>query len=365
MRQELIEYPLVDDSGGLNDILEHIEDARLLALDTEFLRERTYYPELCVLQIATDKIIVAIDCLAPVDLDPLFKSLLAPEKIWLLHSARQDLEVLFYRADALPEQLIDTQIAAALIGLPMQIGLQGLLEETLQVSIGKQHTRSDWSHRPLPEALQRYALDDVRYLHPACRQLKEQLESLGRATWFDEECARQLGIPVEPEVQTIFERTRGTGSLKGQHRAAALALVAWREEKARARNRPRRWILADDKLSRIAAALPQSLADLSRVPDLPARFVARSGDSLLDAIDNAEPVDDIPEPAPPDRAVVKLLQSEIRSLAETIGIQPELLATRRDIATVAAGRLPETLSSGWRGLILGEILEKVSSGRAF
>ena len=364
MSQEPIEYPLVDNSAALNVLIENIADASLLALDTEFIRERTYYPELCLLQIATGEVIAAIDCLAPINLDPLFETILAKEKSWLFHSARQDLEVVFNRTGKLPARLIDTQIAASLVGLPVQVGLQALLENTLEVEIGKQHTRADWKRRPLPEAFLNYALDDVRYLIPALRQLNDQLETLGRASWFDEECARHLALPIEPDVATIFERAKGTGKLRGKHRAAALALIAWREERARAANKPRRWILADDQLVKLAATLPETLADLKSVQDLPPRLVSRSGSHLLDAIRDAEPVDEIQKYAAPDKTVVRSLQSEIKARAEALGIQPELLATRRDISEVAAGQLPEGLSTGWRGSILADLLEQFSRGQA-
>jgi ribonuclease D len=357
MPQEPIQYPLIDDSRTLRDLCERIAGEDLVALDTEFVRERTYYPELCVLQIATPTSIAAVDCLAAIDLDPLLDTLHSPGKSWLLHSARQDLEVLFQRTGRLPDRLIDTQIAAALIGLPLQIGLQGLLEKTLGVTIGKEHTRADWSKRPLPEPLVRYALDDVRYLIPAWRELETELESRGRADWFHEDCARQLAIPIEPELSTLLERTRGAGGLRGKRRAAAIALLDWRERRAKTKNRPRRWILADEQLVRIAEALPGSQADLERIESLPPKLVASSGAFLLTAIREAEPAPAAIERAAPDKAVVKSIQAAIRARAAALDIQPELLATRRDIAMAAAGQLSEPLSSGWRRSIIEEILK--------
>jgi ribonuclease D len=360
MNQAPKEYAFVDDTNALNDLINDLADAGLLALDTEFIRERTYYPELCILQIATTEVIAAVDCLAPMDLDPLFDVLLGRDKQWLLHSARQDLEVLYNRKGRLPESLLDTQIAASLIGMPLQIGLQGLLEETLNVEIGKQHTRANWKRRPLPDAFLDYALDDVRFLIPALDELETRLDEHGRTSWFEEECARQLSLPIEPDVQTIFERTKGAGRLRGEHRAAALALVAWREDRARTQDKPRRWILADDELVRLAAALPQTQADLERVEGLPARLVARAGSLLLAAIRDREPAETIPESPVPNKAVVQSLQSDVKSLAGKLGIAPELLATRRDIAMLAAGRVPEGLSTGWRRSVLGDLLDQIS-----
>ncbi|HUF74264.1 MAG TPA: HRDC domain-containing protein [Gammaproteobacteria bacterium] len=363
MRQEPIEYPLIDDSRALRELCERIADVDLVALDTEFVRERTYYPELCVLQIATATSIAAVDCLAAIDLDPLLATLHSPDKSWLLHSARQDLEVLFNRAGKLPARLIDTQIAAALIGLPLQTGLQGLLEKTLGVTIGKEHTRADWSRRPLPGPLVRYALDDVRYLIPAWLELATELESRGRAAWFEEDCARQLAIPIEADLSTLLERTRGAGTLSGKRRAAAIALLDWRERRAKAKNRPRRWILADDQLVRIAQTLPGSPADLERIENLPPKLIASSGALLLTAIREAEPALDATDRPVPDKAVVKSIQAAVRARAEELDIQPELLATRREIAMAASGQLSESLSSGWRRSILDEILKPLVSGQ--
>jgi ribonuclease D len=364
MNQAPKEHAFVDNSNALNELIDDLSNARLLALDTEFIRERTYFPELCVLQIATTEVIAAVDCLAPIDLDPLFNLLLAGDKQWLLHSARQDLEVLYNRKGRLPERLLDTQIAASLIGMPLQIGLQGLLEETLDVEIGKQHTRANWKRRPLPAAFLDYALDDVRFLIPTLDELMTRLDKLDRASWFEEECARQLSLPIEPDVQTIFERTKGTGRLRGEHRAAALALVAWREDRARTQDKPRRWILADDELVRLATALPQTQADLERVEGLPPRLVARRAPALLAAMRDRVPAEEIPEPPVPDKTVVQSLQSDVKSLAGKLGIAPELLATRRDIAMLATGRIPAALSTGWRRSVLDDLLEPISRDRA-
>ncbi|MGD8341431.1 MAG: HRDC domain-containing protein, partial [Gammaproteobacteria bacterium] len=316
--------------------------------------------ELCVLQVATDEVVAAIDCLAPCDLDPLFDLLLAEDKVWVLHSARQDLEVLYYRNQRLPNQLIDTQIAAGLTGMPAQIGLQNLLAEVLEVDIGKQHTRANWSRRPLTDALKQYALDDVRYLLAAWHALEQELDELGRLAWFHEDCARQLALPIEPDTASLYDKIKGAGSLRGKRRATASALVEWREERAKTSNRPRRWILADDQLVRIATTLPRSTAELEAIPNLPPRLVARSGSQLLEAIEGAEEIADAPQRAAPDRGLVKALQEKVRSRARELGIQPELLATRRDIARIAAEQTPDALPAGWRRAVLAELLESIS-----
>lgn len=357
MSRHPIEYPLVDDPRTLADVIQRVSGAGLVAIDTEFVRERTYYPELCVLQLATNDMIAAIDCLAPTDLGPLMEALTAEDRPWLLHSARQDLEVLFYLSGKLPTRLIDTQIAAGLTGFPLQIGLKDLLEETIGVTIGKQHTRADWSRRPMPDAMVQYALDDVRHLLSLWHWLELRLEAMSRKAWFDEECERQLSLPIEPDLLSLAERTKGIGGLRGEQRSAAFALVAWREARAQKRNRPRRWILADDEIVRIARSRPETMSDLKRIDGLPSRLVSRSGQEILSAIRDAAPVDDVPDRDAPDRDAVRSLQKEVRARAEAVGIPPELLATRRDISLAAQGLPPKIMTTGWRRALLAELIE--------
>jgi ribonuclease D len=282
----------------------------------------------------------------------------------VLHSARQDLEVLYQRCGRLPAVLVDTQVGAALLGYPLQIGLQRLLQDLLGISLGKEHTRTDWSRRPLPEAALQYAVDDVRYLLPAWRAIEQRLDDAGRSAWFVEDCDRALHLPIQPDAAAILERTRGAGGLRGRQRDAAIALVDWRENRARERNKPRRWILADDQLVRIAAALPGSVAELEQLSELPARLVSRSGKALVTVVAEAEPVPDAQTPPPPDKAVVKALQQDVRAAAEAIGVQPELLATRREIGLAAAGHPPPAFTSGWRSALLGDLARRVSPGQS-
>jgi ribonuclease D len=318
-----------------------------------------------VLQVASGDVAFAVDCLAPIDLAPLLEILFADDAVWVLHSARQDLEVLATRTGKLPGKLIDTQIAAALTGSPLQIGLQAMLLESLNVAIGKEHTRADWSQRPLPDAVLQYALDDVRYLLDAWRALEERLRSAGRLGWFEEDCERTLRLPIQPDPAAIFERTGGAGKLQGKRRAAAFALIVWREARAEQRDRPRRWILADDLLVQLATALPQTLAELEQIRGLPPKLIAGSGTALLTAIQDAEPMPDLVQARPPpDKMLVKRLQALVRERAESLGVPPELLATRKDIAQVAAGQTGDSFMRGWRGEVLAGLFAGLSGDSA-
>jgi len=165
----------IDNSEALARLVAELEHVSIAAVDTEFVREKTYYPQLCLIQVGTGEQVACIDTLANLDLSPLYARLFDPSFTWLLHSARQDLEVIFQLAGRMPPRVIDTQIAAALTGYPPQVGLEGLLKRTLDVELGESFARTDWSRRPLPEAPLRYALDDVRYLLAAWERVDAEL----------------------------------------------------------------------------------------------------------------------------------------------------------------------------------------------
>ncbi|HZF27481.1 MAG TPA: HRDC domain-containing protein [Gammaproteobacteria bacterium] len=349
----------VDTVGAVDTLVAAIGAAPLLAIDTEFIREKTYYPQLCLIQIATDEVTACVDCLAPLDLTPLFTRLFDPRSTWVLHSARQDLEVIWQRTQRLPPRLIDTQVAAALAGFPPQVGLEGLLARTLAIELGESYARTDWSRRPLPDAAFRYALDDVRYLLPAWRHVEAQLGALGRLSWLEEDSRRLLAEPPVAEPLAIWIRLKGVYGLPARGQCAALALVRWREAAAQRADRPRRWLLADETLLALAANPPSTQAELGRF--LPAKFAARFGSELLAALAaRSDPeiealVHEHGSPQAPDKARLKALQENVRQRAAALGIEPEILATRRDLAALELGAPPEHLRNGWRALALQDV----------
>jgi ribonuclease D len=358
----------VDESSQLQRLVAALEATSLAAIDTEFVREKTYFPQLCLIQVATPELVACVDCLAPLDLTPLYAELFRPGFTWLLHSARQDLEVVQQRTGRMPPQLIDTQVAAALMGYPAQVGLEGLLKRELSVELGESFARTDWSRRPLPEAALRYAFDDVRYLLAAWQKLDAELTRLGRSDWVGEDCARVLAERVAPDTTSVWSRLKGVHGLPFAAQCAALALVRWREAAAQRSDRPRRWLLADEVLVAIAAALPNDLEALARFA--PPKFVTRNGAAVLaaiaardDAALQAEVRANAAQPAP-DKGVVKALQEQVRQRAAILGIEPEILATRRDLIAVALGSPPPHLRAGWRSVELAPLLAPTLKRRA-
>jgi ribonuclease D len=350
----------VDSDETLAELMSGLAEQPLIALDTEFVRESTYYPKLCLVQIATDKVIACVDCLATIDLERLFATLLEKRRTWILHSARQDLEVLWLKTRARAPRLIDTQLAAALCGFTPQIGLQDLLLETLGVELSKGYARTDWTRRPLPEAALRYAFDDVRFLLALWRELEQRLTSLDRLEWLVEDCEAALEEPLTPDPLVLWGRLGGVHGLSRNQQCAALALVRWREQTAQRLDRPRRWIMQDAALLNAAKADPQDLDALSAVRDVPPRLVERRGSAVLEALrQGRDPglralVDAWPTPEVPDKALTSRLQERVRARATELGIASEVLATRRDIVELAnqgsAGR------TAWRAGELAALL---------
>src|SRR5690606_16133698 len=204
---------LIDSDAALRELVAELGRTELVALDTEFIRERTYYPQLCLVQVATDRVTACVDCLADLDLAPFFAALARPGATWVLHSGRQDLEGVRQYANVLPARLIDTQIASALIGHAAQIGLREALSTALGVDIGKDHTRAAWGARPLPEGPLRYALDAVRHLLPLWRALEAKLRAAERLDWLAEDCARLVEEAARDDVLPIWLRLKGVQGL--------------------------------------------------------------------------------------------------------------------------------------------------------
>jgi ribonuclease D len=352
----------VADAQALASVATTIASQPLIAIDTEFVREETYYPELCLIQVAADGLVACVDCMARLDLDPLLDALLRPDCTWVLHSARQDLEVLFNLRQALPMRVIDTQVAASLLGFSPQLGLQGLLAELFDVRIEKGQTRTDWSRRPLSAAALAYAFDDVRYLLRAWGALRERLISLERLEWLEEDCAHLVTEPPVAESTTLFQRLRGAAALTVHGQCAAFALIEWREQRAREVDRPRRWILGDDQVLRISRALPQDIAALARVPDLPRQLVSRRGQELVKVIAESDSpaarakVESLLADPGRDTRRVAAVRAAVAECARRLGLDATVLATRRDIAALAAGTELESALPGWRARALATVL---------
>jgi len=350
-------YQFIDNpdaaAGALHDHLH-------LGVDTEFMRERTYFAQLCLVQIATPDEIYCVDPLVDTTQEKFWRELLAHD--WVVHSARQDIEVVYQSAKAMPASIFDTQIAAGLLGYPAQMGYAGLVSELFDVDMAKSHTRADWSKRPLREAYLQYAAEDVEYLLPAWEILGERLDAKGRLEWALED-SRLLLDPALYEIspEQALERLKGARNLRGRKRAAAARLAAWREAEAIKRDRPRQWIVRDNVLLDIAFKLPTSETELAAIDNLPPKVVTRVGKELLDAI-SASASDDngYRPPGPPDeaqKALLKKMQARVAACATELGIAAETLASKRELsAIIISGSQDSKVFAGWRAGLIGNEL---------
>ncbi len=341
-------------------------DASALALDTEFVRERTYYPKLCLIQAGAAGDIALVDALAIADGGALASLLADPARPKLLHAARQDIEALLPVTGVPLAPVFDTQQAAALLGFPAQVGYAELVRQLLGVELAKGHARTDWARRPLSAAQLAYAADDVRYLPALAEALEARLVAAGRRGWLDEESAALNDIALyRVEPAEAWRRLKGLERLDAPAFAAARGLAEWRERRAMSRDLPRGWVMTDATICELAMTRPATREALARVTVVPPRTAARAVDELLAAI--AAPQGEVAgrgagepgKPGPEQLRLQKALQARLASLAAELGIQPEVLATRRELAALARGERDVPAMSGWRREVVGERLVAV------
>jgi ribonuclease D len=339
-----------------------------LALDTEFLREDTYYPKLCLIQVGDGRDEACIDPLAmrPEALAPLWAISRDPAVLKLFHAASQDLEIFVRLSEAATAPLADTQIAASLLGLGDQMGYAALVKLRLGIELDKSLTRTDWSRRPLRPAELDYAAADVRHLATIWPSLLDELRAAGRQEWFDEDCAR-LADPARyrPLPEDAWQRLKGLARLAPEAQAVAAALAIWRERIAQARDRPRKWILDDEPLYRIAERRPRSVGELAALAVLPPKTLERHGEALVAVIAEAggTPGTVLVEEllSEVEKARIKRLQAELLTLAKALNVSVTVLAPRADLEALArhGGEASAQVLRGWRREVAGERLLKV------
>ena len=355
---------LVTTPEQLEAAVFRLQGARRLAIDTEFMRERTYSPQLCLVQVASDADCWLVDPLSGLDLAPLLATLAQRDRPKILHAARQDLEVLLNAGGTVPGPVFDTQVAAAMLGLPPQVGYAELVARRLGHSIDKGQTRTDWSRRPLSDAQLAYAADDVHHLLELHADLVAALEAKGRTSWHAEDCAA-LGEPrlYRTDPADAWRRLKGLGRLRPAEQAVARALAGWREERAIASDKPRGWIVTDEALYALATLLPENLEQLEQVRSLPPAVVRKRGEELLalirDAVESARGLPHTPPQRPTAEQTrrIGLLQQRVRDIATALEMSAEVLATRRDVEGMVLGDPGQSpLLRGWRGDVVGRAL---------
>jgi ribonuclease D len=365
-------FEYIDNSQSLADLLARLDNAEWITLDTEFIREKTYYPRLCLIQIASAEVLACIDPLQISDLQPFLDWLNDPKRLKVLHAAWQDMEIFYHLGGKVPAPLFDTQIAAAVLGMGDQLGYARLVEGLLGVSLDKSQSRTDWSRRPLSKAQLEYAIDDVRHLRDVYLRLRGQLEQQGRLKWLDkpfQKLADSTTYAVDP--QTSWERVKGLQILKPQHLAVLRELAAWREQRALQKDIPRRWLLSDEILLDMARMQPDSPAALRHIRGLSDDQIERGAAEWLACITRGKAVPKSEWPQRPQRrkldadmsVVADLLTALLNQVANENGISAQMIATRQQIEKMLEeGRT--TLSDDWRGALVNDLFGQVLSGKA-
>lgn len=355
---------LITDSAALAEFCGRQKGAEFITVDTEFMRERTYWPILCLVQVAGPEEAVAVDALAPgIDLAPLLALMNDTATLKVFHAARQDLEIFFHLSGAVPEPLFDTQIAAMVCGFGDSVSYETLVHKLAGAALDKASRFTDWSHRPLTERQISYALGDVIHLRTVYERMLQRLGKNGRASWFTEEMAALADATLyRTEPAEAWHRFRLRGRADSRFLAVLRALAGWREAAAQQRDLPRGRILRDEALIEIASHAPRSVEQLARTRGL-AKGIAegRLGKEILDAV--AEGVaDKDPPPAVPQKAqnppglgpLIELLRVLLKQRCEDFEVAQKLVASADDLEAIAADDQAEVPAlSGWRREVFG------------
>jgi ribonuclease D len=363
---------LVTDTDTLAALVARLRAEPYVTVDTEFMRERTYWPELCVVQLAGEREVAVIDALTP-DLAPLGELLSDPAVVKVFHAARQDVEIFLLKFGAVPQPLFDTQVAAMVAGFGDQVSYDGLVRAFANAHIDKAHRFSDWAARPLSPAQIAYAASDVTHLRRVYMGLRQRLEREGRMEWVAEEMA----VLAEPSTyrqdpETAWERLRPRTSNR-RFLGLLRAVAAWREREAQRINIPRQRLVKDETLLEIAATAPTTPADLARARGISEGFAkGKSGASLLAAVQAAKalPDSELPEAPrerggpPPSPALVALLKVLLAAKSEESHVAPKLLASSEELDRLAAEDEPDLPAlHGWRREVFGEAALALKAGR--
>ena len=368
---ETHQYQFIDTAADLESFCSALSGGDFIAIDTEFLREKTYYPELCLVQIKQGDHLACIDTLAIKDLSALIALMNNQSITKVFRAAAQDMEIFVMLDKQAPAPIFDTQVAAPLLGYQEQIGYGNLVKDVLGITLAKTHTRADWSRRPIPDKQLHYALDDVIHLEELYLTLREQLTARGRLEWLAEEFKDMSTMErYNKPAKLQWQKLRAAQQMKGQQLATLQALAEWRELYARESNKPKSWVLKDDALSDLAKQRPNSLKELSHVRSVNSRVQEKLGEKLLAVI--ADAADRKPEPLPAyiktakptamQVATTDALTAVVSAVALQHDVNPTQLATRKQLQNMVIDGNSDAVV-GWQKAILGSTIDEFLSGK--
>lgn len=348
----------IDDPAALRVQLQH--PPAWVGLDTEFVRERTYWPQLALVQMAIGERILLIDPLVPGMADALRPLLLDPGVLKVMHSASEDLVAFSHDCGVLPAPLFDTQVAAALCGVGGGMGYQRLVQEITGVALAKGETRSDWLRRPLSDSQLEYAADDVIHLGAIYHELDARLQALGRRGWLDQDGARMLANASEEGERWPHLSMRSAQFLEPDAQLRLLRLLRWRDAQARDSDKPRSWILDNDLATQLARVPPADREQLQSQLDAHPKAPRKLGDAIWQALDNALADErDMPlarNAGNEDKAALKRMQDAVSARSTELGLPEGILASRRYLELLRENGTWPTALAGWRREVLEPVL---------
>ena len=363
----------VTDTQSLRELVEQLRSAPAVAIDTEFMRERTYFARLCLIQLASDDVAAIVDPLAIDDLSPLKALLTDPKVVKVFHAGSQDLEIFYRIFGVATAPVFDSQVAATLAGFPQQVGYGALVKDVMGVTLDKGDTYTDWAKRPLSATQVEYALNDVRYLTEIRRRLLSEMEREGRIDWLAADFSR-LEDPATYEVvpRELWRRVKRVSSLNRRQLAVAREVAAWREEEAQRRDVPKRWVVGDESIIEIARRAPKTADELLAIRGVADKIGRGAQQGLLSAVAAGVAVSDADLPSLEKRrrpvgdvdGAVDLMIALVRLRAREHGVAMPLMASRDDLERLAAGEKEASpLLEGWRKKMVGDELVALLEGR--
>jgi ribonuclease D len=365
---------LITSTSDLAAICSKLAESDFVTVDTEFIRETTYWPELCLIQMAAPDVTALVDPLAPgIDLAPFFELMANDRVTKVFHAARQDIEIIYHLGGLIPHPVFDTQVAAMVCGFGDSVSYDQLVQKICGIQIDKSSRFTDWRHRPLSEKQLAYALADVTHLIDVYRRLSAQLEREKRAHWLNEEM-EVLTSPAtyDPQPEDAWKRLK-MRLRKPQELAVLQAVAAWREREARERNVPRGRVIKDDAIYEVAQQQPVDVAALARLRTIPKGWErSAAAASLLETVNAAMsiPKDQMPKlpkhvQAPEgSSAAAELLKVLLRQVSEKEGVAAKVLASSDDIDRIAAeGEAADVPAmQGWRREVFGNVAARLVKG---
>ena len=362
----------IDTQEALLGFIQRAQASKVVAIDTEFLREKTYYAKLCLLQMATESEVAIIDPFGVRDLTVLADLLLNERIVKVLHAASQDLEIIYRKIGVMPYPVFDTQVAAALMGHTQQVGYASLVHAECGVQLKKADSYTDWSRRPLTPSQIRYAADDVIYLPRMYESMTAQLSKLGRLEWLDadfEELTDPARFFFDPRER--FRRLKRVNCLSRYQLAAAREVAAWREECAQRRNVPRKWVLTDEQIVEACKREPKTIDELFMVRGIKERVSTKDARAIVAAMVKGFdlPEEEWPELAHGGRneknvdAQLDLMTALVRLRAKENDIALQTLASHDELTRLARGARDDLdLLRGWRKKMVGDELIELLNG---